>query len=90
MLRLLAVVERPSVQVKLWTVATAMWVLLTPVTMLSALAHSVPWLEFMSLFANSASCATALVAALAYVHAESANRKASHVIEHHPDLPPLP
>jgi polyferredoxin len=80
------IIERatdPRFQVRIWTIFTAMWVVLTPVTMLTVLSSSVPWLEFMSLFANAASCATALVAALAYVRAASADAKADHVIEHH-------
>lgn len=87
--RFVAYVETPRHQLRLWVTFTVSWMVLTPVTMLTTLAHSVPWLEFMSLFANSASCGTAAVAALAYVRAASADKKASHVIDWHPEIPPI-
>lgn len=81
--------ERPRTQVRIWFMFTSIWLALTPVTMVTFLAHSVPWLEFMSLFANSASCATALVAALALVRADAAARTADHIAAHHPNIPPM-
>lgn len=86
--------ERPSVQVRLWATLTVVWILLTPVTMLTSLAEHVSWVSFMSLFANTASCATAWVAAMSYLRARrvdesNLNKKIDHVIAHHPDIPPL-
>lgn len=66
---------------------TAIWTLLLPVTLFTYLKVSLEWVVFMSLFANAASCGTATVAALAYVRAESADRKADHVIDNSPHLP---
>lgn len=77
---------QPQVQLKFWAIWTVVWTLLIPVTLASGLRDSLEWVTFMSLFANAASCGTATVAALAYVRAESADRKADHVIEHS-DLP---
>lgn len=82
--------QRPSVQVRLWSVFTIVWIVMTPVTLVTALAHSIPWLNFLSLFANTASCGTAAVAALAYHRAANADQKADHVIEHSPHIPAIP
>lgn len=81
--------DHPETQVRIWVVATLAWLVLTPLTMLTFLRGSIPWVAFMSLFANTASCATALVAALAFARATSADRKATHVIDNHPSIPPL-
>jgi hypothetical protein len=93
--RFAAWVGLPKVQLRLWGFWTLTWIVLMPVVMLSALNHSVPWLNWESLFANAASCGTAWVAALAYTRARSVDdanlhAKLDHVIEHHPDIPPMP
>ena len=90
MRRRLARFSEPRVQFGFWIGWTLFWLLMDPVTMLTALRSSVPWLEEMSLFANVASCGTAAVASLAYIRAASADEKATHVIEHHPAIPPMP
>ena len=79
--------SQPKTQLHFWAAWTAVWVVLLPVTLATFLKVSLEWVVFMSLFANAASCGTATVAALAYVRAESADRKADHVIEYHPDVP---
>jgi len=80
----------PRVQLRFWATWTLIWVVLLPITLVTSLKSSLEWVVFMSLFANAASCGTAAVAALAYVRADSADRKADHVIYHSPDVPPLP
>lgn len=80
---------QPPVQLRFWALWTAVWLILMPITLATFLKVSLEWVVFMSLFANAASCGTAAVAALAYVRADSADRKADHVIEHHPDIPAL-
>ncbi len=55
-----------------------MWVVLMPVVMLTALSHSVPWLNWESLFANAASCGTAWVAALSYFRARRVDEAQLH------------
>lgn len=75
MSRLLGFIANPRTQVRWWAFWTCAWAVLMPVTLLSFLATSIPWLQFMSLFANFASCGTALVAAWAYLRARSADEK---------------
>lgn len=94
MQRLLTFISDPIHQIRLWATSTLIWIGLTPVTLLTNLRHSLPWLNFLSLFANVASCGTALVAAWSYHRArrvDEANlhEKLNHIIEHHPDIPPL-
>lgn len=86
---MLAWLSRPKVQLRFWALWTGVWVVLMPITLATFLKVSLEWVVFMSLFANAASCGTATVAALAYVRAESADRKADHVIFHSDDIPDL-
>lgn len=91
---ILAYISDPTHQVRLWGTLTVVWVVMTPITLLTALAHSLPWLNFLSLFANFASCGTALVAAWSYMRARRVDEaqlhsKLDHIIDSHPDIPPL-
>lgn len=93
--RVVALVTKPKVQIAWWAFWTITWLILDPVTMLTPLSRSIPWLEEMSLFANFASCGTALVAAFSYRSARSVDEKdlhskLDHIIEHHPDIPCIP
>ena len=68
-------VSSPRHQIRWWAFWTAAWAVLMPITLLTFLSTSIPWLQFMSLFANFASCGTALVAAWSYFRARSADEK---------------
>lgn len=88
MRRLLRVIADPTVQVRWWAFWTVAWLVLDPVTMFTGLRTSVPWLEEMSLFANFASCGTALVAAWSYLRARRVDESNLHakldaLAEHH-------
>ena len=86
--RFTEVISRPTVQVRWWAFWTVAWIILDPVTMLTGLRHSVPWLNQESLFANFASCGTALVAAWSYLRARRVDEanlhaKLDRLAEHH-------
>lgn len=88
MTRLLTFLSAPRNQILFWAFWTGMWCLLMPVTLATGLKTSLEWVVFMSLFANAASCGTALVAALAYHRAfrvDQANlhAKLDRLAEHH-------
>lgn len=88
-------VGRPDVQRRIWGWATIAWMVLTPITMVTLLASRVWWVSFMSLFANTASCATAWVASNSYERARRVDEsqvraRLDHIIEHHPDIPEMP
>lgn len=72
---LLAFLSDPRHQIRWWASWTVAWLVLTPLTLLTGLRTSVPWLEWMSLFANFASCGTALVAAWAYFRARNVDEQ---------------
>lgn len=81
-------------QIWIWGIWTIVWVILLPVTMVTALKVSLEWVVFMSLFANCASTGTAWVAAMSYHRARRVDEanlhaKLDHLIEHHPDIPPM-
>ena len=73
--RLIEFISNPRNQIRWWATWTVLWLLLDPVTMLTPLSHSVPWLNQESLFANFASCGTALVAAWSYFRARNVDEK---------------
>lgn len=79
---------QPRVQIRFWGVWTTLWVVLLPVTLVTALKSSLEWVVFMSLFANAASCGTAWVAALSYHRADrvdkaNLHRKLDRLAQHH-------
>ncbi len=78
MSRLLAFISDPIHQIRLWATFTVVWILMTPVTLLTGLAHSLPWRNCLSLFANFASCGTALVAAWSYHRARKVDEARLH------------
>lgn len=93
--RVVEFISAPKVQIRWWAFWTLAWLVLDPVTMLTKLSSNIPWLEEMSLFANFASCGTALVAAWSYFRARNVDEKnlhdkLDHLITHHPDIPPFP
>ena len=94
MKRLGAWIARPEVQLRLWGTWTCIWLVLLPVTLVTALKVSLEWVVFMSLFANAASCGTAWVAALSYHRARRVDEanlhaKLDHIIRESPDIPPM-
>lgn len=60
----------PRLQAWIAGVSLVVWGLLSPVTMLTGLRGSLPWLTFASLFANVATCFGWWVAALVQLRAE--------------------
>ena len=94
MARVIDFISKPRNQIRFWAFWTMAWLVLDPITMFTGLRSSVPWLEEMSLFANFASCGTALVAAWSYYSAKrvddaNLHAKLDHIITSHPDIPPL-
>lgn len=94
MRRVIDFISNPRNQIRWWAFWTLAWLVLDPITMLTALKSNIPWLEEMSLFANFASCGTALVAAWSYYRARNVDeanlhQKLDHIIDNHPDIPPL-
>lgn len=75
MTKFLAFLSDPQHQIRWWAVCTVVWVVMTPITLATSLAHSLPYLNFLSLFANFASCGTALVAAWSYHRARNVDEK---------------
>lgn len=81
-------------QIWAWGIWTVIWVVLMPITLVTALKVSLEWVVFMSLFANCASTGTAWVAAMGYqrsrkVDEANMHEKLDHIIKHSPDIPPL-
>lgn len=65
-------IAAPNRQVRIAGLCTVLWLILSPITMLTALRASIPWLTAASLFANVATCFGWWVAAWA-------NQRASNV-----------
>jgi hypothetical protein len=81
-------IAAPRVQMRVNAIATVVWFVMMPVTLaIPIFRTSILWLAFISAWALFATHLGAWVAALAYVRAESADRKADHVIIHSEDIP---
>lgn len=78
MRRLSAFIANPANQLRWWAFWTVAWLVLDPITMLTPLRHSVPWVNQESLFANFASCGTAWVAAMSYLRARRVDEANLH------------
>lgn len=79
MRRLLSTATRPRLQVWIAGLSLALWMALSPVTMLSGLRSSLAWITFASLFANVATCFGWWVSSLVNVRAERIDDRSSEV-----------